>query len=259
MRTCSLFLMVVMVGCGESGDGQGRPGGDTAGGVDALTDVGFTDGTVPDPDGTLPDGEAPDGATPDATPPDTASPDTASPDAANPDLPPGTLDCKQFYQQCVSQCAKGADGQPDDACFAACHAQLSTEGRAVTDALIECVEQAGCDALTDAGQALTCFAGACSDQYFACFHGEQACKDVLTCMGGCPQGDTYNACVVTCSQDGTIEAQKQLIAILQCIGEACCPGDAAACGTEAGKQCSKDAVGLGGACFSQVSGCLMGL
>jgi len=259
MRTWALLVTCSwLMACGGDDGGTRRPGRDT--GVDDVAgsvDVGFDD-AVPGNDPGL-DGAIPPDAGPDVAPPDLADPDAIAPTPdVSTDLPPRSLDCKQFYQQCVNLCPKGADNQPEDACFAACHAQLSTEGRAVADALIECVEMAGCEGLTDAGQALTCFADACSEQYFACFHGNDACKDVLTCMGGCAQGDGYNACVVTCSQDGTEEAQKQLIGILQCIGQTCCPADAAACGTPEGKQCSKDAVGVGGACFGQVSECLMG-
>ena len=252
MRTLSvLVVLFALAACDSSDDGQRSPRSDTSGGDSAVTPDGFVA-----PDATD-DAAAPDVGSTDGT--DTPADVSVLPDTAPADVAPGTLSCKEFYQQCVSQCPKGADGQATPECFDACKPQLSVEGLAVTDALVACVDQAGCSGIADAGQALSCFANACSSQYFACFHGDQACKDVLTCMGGCAQGDGYDACVVACSQDGTEDAQQQLIAILQCIGQACCPDDAAACNTDAGKQCGKDAVGFGGACFTQASQCALGL
>jgi len=256
------LLAGLAVACASSED-QGGPGTDTAG-VDAggdapLTDVGF----ATDP-GALPD--APAEVAPEAGDED-APADTATPDPGAPDLPveatpdtssPGTQTCKQFYQECANLCPTAANGLPEPACFEACRPGLSAEGSQTLDAFLSCLANAGCDNQPDDTAKLLCYAGTCDDEYFACFHGDDTCGQVLTCMGGCPQDATNGACVVTCTQDGTVEAQKKLVGILTCIADTCCPDDAAACNTEAGKACSQGAVKMGGACFGQVTGCLVG-
>jgi hypothetical protein len=168
------------------------------------------------------------------------------------------LTCKQFYRQCVSQCPVGADKLPDPGCFDACRVTLSADGGRVLDALLSCIATSGCDAKPDDAAKLACYAGECADPYFACFHGEDSCKDVLACAQGCPQGEGNGACLVACSQEGTVEAQKQIASILKCIGDECCPGDAAKCGTPQGQQCSKDVFQIGGACFALGMGCMAG-
>ncbi len=253
MRLFALVLLLagLVVACGGADDNQGGTDRDTASTDDSqLSDVGFDDTALGNdalPNDAVGTDAAVDTPAPDVTPVDVVA-----------DLPPGTLSCKQFYQQCVAACPKGADGQPTAACFDQCRTQLSAEGETVTAALLVCVEDSGCSDITDSSQALSCFSANCSAEYFGCFSGPDECKDILTCLGGCPQGDTYNACVVTCSQEGTEPAQKHLISILQCIGEACCPADAAACGTTEGQACSKAAVQMGGDCFGPVTQCLMG-
>jgi hypothetical protein len=248
----AMFVACLPVACGGSDDTQGGNHRDTASTPDSqMSDIGFDDTDSPDKDAVVPgDAPAPDGAEADT--------DHPADTAVQPDLPPGTLTCKQFYQQCVAACPKGGDGQPTAACFDQCRTQLSAEGETVTAALLVCVEDSGCSEISDSSQALSCFSTNCSAEYFGCFSGPDECKDILTCMGACPQGDAYNACVVTCSQDGTEPAQKHLISILQCIGQACCPADAAACGTTEGQACSTAAVQMGGDCFGPVTQCLMG-
>ncbi len=168
------------------------------------------------------------------------------------------LSCKDFYRECVSQCPKGADGQPVPTCFQACHQLLSPEGATTTDAFVKCVVDSGCDLKADDQAKLACYGQTCGDTYFACFHGTSGCKDVLTCAQACPQGTTYGACVVACSQDGTVDAQKQLIAILKCISDNCCKANAADCQTPAGQQCAKDVFTpvTGGQCLQLGLACM---
>jgi len=252
-----LFVIVMLaaglaVACGSSDGNEGRSGHDTAVAPDSQgSDVAVDDTDSPEKDSVVP-GDVP---APDAAEADTDHP---SDTAVQPDLPPGTLSCKQFYQECVAACPKGADNQPTAACFDQCRTQLSAEGEAVTAALIVCVEDSGCKDIADASQSFSCLAEMCSTPYFACFQGTDECSAILTCMGGCPEGDAKGACVVACSQDGTVPAQQHLISILTCIGQACCPADAAACNTTEGQACSKAAVQMGGDCFGLVTQCLMG-
>lgn len=272
----TLVISVSLFGCGSS-EGSGGPAGGAGSGKDAqASDLG-AEGDVGAPgevagDVAAPDLAAPDLAAPDgdvaAPPADVGATDVGAPDAVDPqgdaaaeawpDTAPGDLSCKAFYAECVAQCPAGADGQVDAGCFEACRATLSAQGEADLDAMLACTESAGCAALEDGAAALTCFAEACLGEYLTCFHGEASCTEVLQCMGACPEGEGNGLCVLVCSQEGTPEAQQHLFAMLACAGEACCPGDAAACQTSEGQACTKAAFEFGGDCFGMATQCLMG-
>lgn len=169
----------------------------------------------------------------------------------------GSLSCKDFYRQCVNACPTTADGLPEESCFEACKPYLTTTGQADLDALLLCLDGAGCNAL-QGQEALLCFANSCFDEYTGCFQGEDKCGDVLGCMGDCPEDDENGACAITCTQEGTPEAQQALFDILGCLTDTCCPGDYAACQTPTGEDCTKEAVGFGGDCFTLATACVMG-
>jgi len=168
------------------------------------------------------------------------------------------LTCKDFYLLCVSQCPLDTDGLPEEACFDACRETLSIEGEAALDTFLMCLDTSECDAEPDDSAKWNCYVNHCDDAYFGCFHGDEDCASVLKCIQACPQGDGQGACVVTCTQDGEPDAQKQLFKILKCIGENCCPDDAAQCRTPAGQQCGEDVFQVGGACFVLGTACIMG-
>ncbi|MBM4396926.1 MAG: hypothetical protein FJ087_14710 [Deltaproteobacteria bacterium] len=245
----TLVPVLLALSCGGGGDAL--PDG---GGLDAVQEV-AGDATAE----AAQDGKADTAARPDDAGGESDAAAEADPASTGPDVAGLTgLDCKQFYRRCVSQCPVGADKLPDPGCFDACRVTLSANGGKTLDALLACVATSGCDAEPDDSAKLACYAGECADPYFACFHGEDSCKDVLACAQGCPQGEENGACLVACSQEGTVEAQKQIATILKCIGDECCPGDAAKCGTPQGQQCSKDVLGIGGACFALGMACVAG-
>lgn len=243
-----LFLAVAVVvsGCGSGGDGGGSDPGSEAG------DTGYDPGSLPKPDvADIP-------GFPDMAPLETAMENVS--DSLDPadTAALSDLSCKEFYLQCVSQCPLDGEGLAEEACFEACRDTLSTEGEAELDTFLGCLETSGCDIEPDDAAKWNCYVEQCDDAYFGCFHGDEDCAAVLQCIQACPQGDGYGTCVVVCTQDGEADAQKQLVKILQCIGENCCPGDAAQCQTPEGQQCSKDVFQMGGACFLLGSACLMG-
>jgi hypothetical protein len=185
------------------------------------------------------------------------APEAMGEDVTGPEIAAGTLSCKEFWGQCVTACPKDGNGLPESACYEGCKATLTTQGASDLDTYMGCMEQNGCLQAADAVGLLQCLLDHCQEAYFACFHGEQSCSQVLQCMGGCPQGDN-GKCALECTQEGTPEAQAKLMDIAECTQQACCPTDPAQCATTEGQNCAKAALQFGGDCFGQVTACAMG-
>ncbi len=195
-----------------------------AGGEEEITDIGIRDigpavvldmfvpremgnddpidvGTDDDPDGSIADDAAP---VVDMAPP----------------VERGDADCRAL-DACLRACG-------DADCSRRCREMAPPEGAALYDAIFICARESGC---TEPGGALNevCMETNCSDERLACF-GPPApldCQGLNACLGQCAEGD--QECIDSCNGAASEEGRRTFEGLVQCIDEAACAPEDAAC------------------------------
>ncbi len=148
------------------------------------------------------------------------------------------IDCLQLYEDCLPTC------NGDQTCAEACYGTLSPTGKSETDAFMICLQDAGCYDDADFNQ---CMVSACFSEYLGCFHGDQSCPQVASCLDGC--GSSASACWGDCLAEGTASVQVDYYEQAdQCLVDQCCPTDVATCSTTDGTACIEEMMGPFGSC-----------
>jgi hypothetical protein len=148
--------------------------------------------------------------------------------------------CKWVYTECFAACPKDAQGYIDQQCGQQCLQQASPQGLQDYNALSSCIQSKCSTATTDA-EFSECLNTFCMDQYYACFHGDQPCSALLQCQDA------------DCVAEGTVDAQKQFWAILDCLRAACCTTET--CDTPTENQCWSTQQQQGGSCYDELQAC----
>lgn len=138
------------------------------------------------------------------------------------------MDCAD-YGACVNACESG-----DAACNAACDARTTFAAFDAYGAVVDCVVN-NCSEAPDFN---ACMLSACGDQYFACFSGPENCGWLWGCVSHC---GPFPDCIGDCLVEGTRAAQDEVLAVVNCIGDACGELDPAG-------DCWAAAITDGGAC-----------
>lgn len=140
-------------------------------------------------------------------------------------MPPemGNADCRA-----LDTCLRGCG---DATCSRTCRDMAPPEASALYDEIFNCARENGC---TEPGGALNeaCMEANCGGARLACF-GPPAppdpldCDGLNACLGACADGDM--ACTDSCNSAATDEGQRQFDALVQCINNAACAPEDAAC------------------------------
>ena len=137
--------------------------------------------------------------------------------------PMGTGDCAEL-NRCLGDCPDG-----DDGCTDGCYRASGDDGFNQFTALAICVGDSQCPA----GDG-DCQRDACADEFNTCFGppppppmGNMSCEELNECITNCAEGDQL--CINNCIGRSTQVAYDALVAAVDCLNQAECDPDDAAC------------------------------
>lgn len=128
------------------------------------------------------------------------------------DNTPSELSCEE-----IIDCINSSGGEQAD--MNNCIGQGTTEGQALINDILTCIQTNCADATTDEEFA-ECQQAECQVEINACFgigEGTDSCEEVVDCLLGCTTQECGNACV----SEGTSDAQAEAIAGFNCAAESC--------------------------------------
>ena len=125
----------------------------------------------------------------------------------------GDGDCGGMIS-CMALCGE------DQACLQACYDDASADAQAAYDAMEACVQPACGDLMNDPTKAQLCALKNCEDELAGCTGlGDLGCQGIIGCMQQC--GQTDQACMMDCLNDGSAAGQIALLEIEVCLVDNC--------------------------------------
>ena len=159
------------------------------------------------------------------------------------------LACRDLYSDCFPACPTGPDGYVEEACAQDCVNAMTPTGQSEFNTFQNCLSQNGCFEAEDIN---ACLSQYCFGEYIGCFHGNDSCYQVQSCMNGCGSDEE---CVYACLAEGSVDAQGALYGGRdECVIEACCGGIIDDCQTDDAQACIDEMFAGGTECtFADVS------
>jgi len=155
--------------------------------------------------------------------------------------PPGTMVAHELCSE-VAACVQGCPGG-NTACYSNCFFLGSDEAKEEYAAMFVCAELycfAQCEDVE--GCVSECLLDECFQEFAVCYPGTKSCKHALDCIFDCSGNEI---CMGQCYDDALPAAKKQIVELLDCIGELCEEGSGAGC----------LAAALGGPCKEPYENC----
>lgn len=152
--------------------------------------------------------------------------------------PPGDLSCLEMYL-CQGDCGG------DQACAQACLGSGTLPAQDVWDLFIDCLSENGYfDCEDDDADCREEAWLACDEEFKECAHGDFTCSEMFDCYETCAPTD--QACQQSCVLNGSVDAQNEWGAMVDCLIEQC--------GAGTDPECENTA--FAGACNAVYTGCI---